>query len=89
MLMLALGLVLDTLLLLLDPSPRRPVALRVFSFLLPLLVWAPYLALNVRLGLSNLSLELWLGVAVMAGLGGLALSVLVLPPALPAEAERS
>lgn len=87
-LMLACGLFLDTLLLWLDPSPRRAVAFRIFAFLLPLLVWVPYLALNVWLGLSNLSLELWLGVAVMAGLGGLALSVLVLPPALPSEAQE-
>lgn len=86
-LMLAVGLVLDALLLWLDPSPRRAAAFRVFASLLPLLVWAPYLALNVWLGLSLLSLELWLGVAVMAGLGGLALSVLVLPPALPPETE--
>lgn len=86
LLMLAAGLVIDALLLLLNPSPARPWALRAFAFLLPLAVWGPYLGLLVGLGLSNLSLELWLGVAVMAGLGGMALSALVVPPPVPTEA---
>jgi len=86
LLLLAAGLVADALLLLLDPSPARPWALRAFAFLLPLVVWGPYLGGLSLLGLSNLSLELWLGVAVMAGLGGVGLSALVVPPALPPEA---
>ncbi|MBB5233218.1 hypothetical protein [Deinococcus budaensis] len=85
-LLLASGLVADALLLLLNPSPARPWALRAFAFLLPLVVWGPYLGGLTGLGLSNLSLELWLGVAVMAGLGGVALSALVVPPPLPPEA---
>ena len=85
---LVCGLLADVLCALLHPSPARPLAFRAFAFLLPLAVWVPYLGGAVRLGLSNLSLELWLGVAVMTGLGGLALSALVLPPALPAAAEE-
>ncbi len=80
---LACGLLADVLCVLLRPSPGRVWAFRAFAFLLPLAVWVPYLGGAVRLGLSNLSLELWLGVAVMTGLGGLALSALLLPPALP------
>ncbi|EYB68241.1 hypothetical protein DEIPH_ctg025orf0088 [Deinococcus phoenicis] len=86
LLMVAAGLVVDALLLVLDPSPARPWALRAFAFLLPLAVWGPYLGGLTLLHLSNLSLELWLGVAVMAGLGGVALSALVVPPPVPAEA---
>ncbi|THF88603.1 hypothetical protein E7T09_05265 [Deinococcus sp. KSM4-11] len=84
---LACGLLADVLHAVMQPSPRRLHHLRAFSFLLPLCVWVPYLGGAVRLGLSNLSLELWLGVAVMAGLGGLGLSALLFPPALPPEAS--
>ncbi|MGY2896303.1 hypothetical protein [Deinococcus sp. UYEF24] len=83
---LVCGLLADLLCVLLRPSPVRVWAFRAFAFLLPLVVWIPYLGGAVWLGLSNLSLELWLGVAVMTGLGGLALSALVLPPALPVAA---
>ena len=83
---LACGLLADALHAALRPSTRRVLNLRAFAFLLPLCVWLPYLGGLVRLGQSNLSLELWLGVAVMTGLGGLALSTLVVPPPLPAEA---
>ncbi|SEI57682.1 hypothetical protein SAMN04488058_10126 [Deinococcus reticulitermitis] len=84
---LVTGLLADVLAAWLRPSPARVWAWRAFAFLLPLGVWAPYLGGAARLGLSNLSLELWLGVAVMTGLGGLALSVLLLPPPLPREAR--
>lgn len=87
MLALACGLLADALQIALQPSPKRIWAMRAFAFLLPLTVWVPYLGLTVKLGLSNLSLELWLGVAVMAGLGGLALSALIFPPALPEVAD--
>ena len=85
LLLVACGLVADVLLLLLRPSPARPWALRAFAFLLPLAVWGPYLGGLALLHLTNLSLELWLGMAVMAGLGGLGLSALVVPPPVPAE----
>ncbi|MEF2278435.1 hypothetical protein V3W47_08980 [Deinococcus sp. YIM 134068] len=81
------GLLADTVCALLRPSPGRVWAWRAFAFLLPVCVWVPYLGAAVGAGLSNLSLELWLGVAVMAGLGGVALSALLVPPPLPGEAE--
>lgn len=85
---LGAGLLADVLCALLRPSPQRVWAWRAFAFLLPLCVWVPYLGGTVRLGLSNLSLELWMGLAVMTGLGGVALSALLVPPALPAEANE-
>ncbi|MFC4640524.1 hypothetical protein [Deinococcus hohokamensis] len=87
LLSLACGLLGDALQVALRPSPARVWALRAFAVLLPLSVWVPFLGGTVRLGLSTISLELWLGVAVMAGLGGLALSVLVVPPPVPPEGE--
>ncbi|MFD1733504.1 hypothetical protein ACFSC4_23670 [Deinococcus malanensis] len=89
LLLLLAGLVADGFLVALRPSPARPWALRGFAFLLPMLVWAPYLGGAAVLGLSELSLELWLGISVMAGLGGVALSALVVPPTLPAEAQSA
>ncbi len=87
LLALLTGLLADVLAALLRPAPGRVWAWRLFAFLLPLAVWVPYLGGVVRLGLSNLSLELWLGVAVMSGLGGVALSVLLVPPAVPAGVD--
>ncbi|MBZ9751610.1 hypothetical protein K7W42_12110 [Deinococcus sp. HMF7604] len=88
LLALGCGLVVDALHALLRPSAVRVWALRAFAFLLPLVVWGPYLGEGVRQGASNLSLELWLGVAVMAGLGGVALSALIFPAPLPPEAAE-
>lgn len=86
LLSLACGLLADALQVTLRPSPARVWALRAFAVLLPLSVWVPFLGGTALLGLSALSLELWLGVAVMAGLSGLALSALVVPPPVPAVA---
>lgn len=87
LLTVACGLLADALQSALQPGPGRIWALRAFAFLLPLTVWVPYLGGVIKLGLSNLSLELWLGVAVMTGLGGVALSALILPPPLPVGVE--
>lgn len=80
------GLLADLMIVTLRPSPGRPLQLRVFSAALPLTVWLPFLGGAAALGLLDLSLELWMGVTVMTALGGLALSGLVVPPALPDEA---
>lgn len=87
LLMLLAGLLADTLIQALSPAPGRPYAYRAFALALPLLVWVPYFVGAQAMGLNNLSLELWAGVSVMAALGGLALSALIVPPALPKEAE--
>ncbi|WP_110885151.1 hypothetical protein [Deinococcus yavapaiensis] len=84
---LVAGFLTDVLIAVLRPSPKRTVELRIFATALPLTVWLPYLGGAQALGLLSISLELWLGVCVMAALGGLALSGLIVPPALPSEAE--
>jgi hypothetical protein len=81
---LGAGLIADGLILWLRPSPGRPWAYRGLAAALPLLIWVPFFAVSAaRLGAS---LELWTGACVMAALGGLALSALIVPPAVPAEA---
>ncbi|WP_027482247.1 hypothetical protein [Deinococcus pimensis] len=85
---LVAGLLTDTLIALLRPSPGRVLYLRSFSLALPLTVWLPFLGGATVLGLMRASPELWLGVTVMASLGGLALSALVVPPDLPREARE-
>ncbi|AFZ68146.1 hypothetical protein [Deinococcus peraridilitoris] len=86
LLALVSGLMSDLLIRGLRPSPSRPWAFRGGALALPLLVWAPFYAGASVLGLLSMSLELWLGVSVMSALGGLGLSALILPPALPTEA---
>lgn len=83
------GLAADGLIQWLRPSPARPWAYRAFAASLPLLVWVPFFAGAAQMGRLGASLELWTGVCVMAALGGLALSALILPPAVPQEAEAS
>ena len=81
-----IGLALDVLAWVLRPSPRRVYAYRAFSALLGLVTWFGfYTAVKLTQGLT-MSLELWAGVCVMTGLGGLALGALIVPPALPREA---
>lgn len=82
------GLAADLLIVWLRPSPGRTLAYRVFATLLPLLLWVPFFAGVQRLNLLGASLELWTGVCVMAALGGLVLSALIVPPKLPAEAQE-
>ncbi len=86
LLMAGIGLVLDLIAWVLRPSPQRIYAFRAFGALLGLVTWFGfYVAVLLTQGLS-MSLELWAGVCVMTGLGGLALSALIVPPALPREA---
>jgi len=90
LLLLALlaGLAADLLIMWWRPSPGRPVAYRAFAAALPLLLWVPFFAGAQRLDAFGTSLELWTGACVMAALGGLALSALIVPPALPPEARE-
>jgi hypothetical protein len=82
--MLAGGLAADLLVARLRPAPDRPGAFRAVAVVVPLLLWGAWLvawALAYGVGWRP---ELWAGVVAMAMLSGLGLSVLVLPPAVPA-----
>ena len=84
--MLAGGLASDLLISWLRPAPGRRGAFRAVGTMVPLLLWGGWLvAYALAYGVAWRP-ELWAGVVVMAMLSGLGLSVLVLPPHVPAAA---
>lgn len=84
--MLAGGLATDLLVARLRPRPDRPGAFRAAAILAPLLLWGAWLAAYALAYGIVWPPELWAGVLGMTMLSGLGLSVLVLPPAVPAGA---
>jgi hypothetical protein len=82
------GLTVDALTLWLRPSVARVWHLRAFAALVPLMIWSIHYMHNqfFRGGL-NLEVEFWTGVMFMSVLSGLALSVLMVPPSVPAHLE--
>jgi hypothetical protein len=82
--LLAGGLAADLLLARLRPGPDRPGAFRAAGALVPALLWSAWLAVYALAYGVAWPPELWAGVVGMASLTGLGLSVLVLPPAVPA-----
>ncbi len=77
------GVAADMLLLTARPSAERPGSLRVFAFIVPWTVFLfYYLALITTAG-TWWSIHMWLGVPLQAGVVGLFLSYLVVPPATP------
>ena len=85
---IAAGLVADLLVRRLVPSPARIPALRLVAFAVPAVDFAVYF---VGVALTRgvwWSLPLWSGAIVLAGAAGWLASWLVVPPAIPAEADR-
>ncbi len=77
---LAAGIVTDGLIRLLQPSPDRLGALRLFAAAAPVATWSLYLlTVHARWGLA-LPLEGWGGAIVWSGVGGLVLSLIMVPP---------
>src|SRR3989442_374015 len=84
--MIVAGLLADTFLLFLKPTPGDPERVRIFAFLAPALILLLYfLNLQIMIGVVW-SVHLWMGSVVMAGLAGLLLSYLLLP--LPISREQ-
>ena len=74
------GLVADVLFWRLQPSEQRVAALRIFAFAVPTVFYLLYFAtLEIRDGITW-SIHLWLGSIVMAGIVGLLLSYVMVPP---------
>lgn len=74
------GVGADLLLFWLRPSAEQETAFRLFAFLLPVLLYLLYfLDLNILRGVAW-SIHLWMGSIVLAGIVGLFLSFLLLPP---------
>jgi hypothetical protein len=84
----ATGLCADLAVRGVDPRPGRPWAFRGVAFGVPLLLWALHFAqVGVREGIGWPP-EYWTGIMLLAGLLGLGLSVLLLPPIVPAHARE-
>lgn len=84
------ALIADVLIRRLHPWASRPNAFRLFAFVAPVVLWAlHFAAVALFQGGEGWSTELWAGITVMAGLTSLGLSILVLPPALPAHLQPS
>jgi hypothetical protein len=77
------GLAADLLLARLRPGPDRPGAFRAAAVLVPLVLWGAWTAVYAVVYGIAWPPELWAGVLGMACLGGLGLSLLALPPAVP------
>jgi hypothetical protein len=82
--MLAGGLATDLLMARLRPGPDRPWAFRAVAALAPLLLWGAWMVVYALAYGIAWPPELWAGVLGMASLSGLGLSVLALPPEVPA-----
>jgi hypothetical protein len=75
------GLVADLLLWRLRPAADRPGALRLFALAVPIAFYTLYfIALLTTEGIGW-SIHLWAGSIIMAGITGLLLSYLLVPPA--------
>lgn len=77
------GVVADMLLLTLQPSASRSAQLRTFAFLVPAVLYALYFAALIRVDGVWWPVHLWAGAPLVAGLTGLLVSLLVVPPAVP------
>lgn len=88
LLALVAGLFGDVLLHQLHPSPERSTALRLFAFAVPFIVYSFYfLGIAISDGGIAWSIHLWTGSAVLAGVVGLLLSFLALPPPVPVNPD--
>jgi hypothetical protein len=80
------GVIADALLWYLKPSISQPAALRIFAFAVPVVFYLDYFVpIMIQNNGIQWSIHLWLGSTVMAGIVGLILSYLLLPPRIPAE----
>ncbi len=79
------GFIADLLIWKLKPSVKQPQAFRLFAFAVPTILYLLYfLTLALTTGV-NWTIHLWLGSTVVAGLTGLFLSYLLIPPQLPTK----
>ena len=82
--MLAGGLATDLLIARLRPGPDHPGAYRLVAATAPLLLWGAWMVVYAAAYGIAWPPELWAGVLGMASLTGIGLSVLALPPDVPA-----
>lgn len=84
-----IGLLIDGVNVALRPSTERVVAMRAFAFSVPFVYMLIYFAgLYTTYGSFGWSVHLWTGSIVMAGLVGLLLSYLVVPPQVTSSDQQ-
>lgn len=82
------GLTADALYLWLKPSVTQPADLRLFAFVVPVELYLLYfLMLKLTSGV-NWTIHLWLGTTFVAGIAGLLLTFLLVPPEMPGKAAE-
>jgi len=74
------GLVADLFIMCFNPSPERQNALRLFAFLVPFVLYLGYFIELMALDGITWTIHLWLGSCFLAGIVGLVLSYLLVPP---------
>jgi hypothetical protein len=79
------GLMGDVLLRWLKPSAERPLSLRVFAMVLPIIYFLIYFGILLSTSRVWWSIHMWMGVILLGGFTGLLLSYMLVPPALPVE----
>jgi hypothetical protein len=80
------GILGDALLWRLKPSVERSLALRIFAFAVPFVLALLYYVIAITQYGIWWRIHMWLGVSVMAGIVGLFLSYLTVPPQAEASA---
>jgi hypothetical protein len=70
------------------PSPARPAAFRALALVVPIVLWLGHFLATALSGGIAWPPEYWTGISLLAGLVGLGLSVLLVPPTLPAHMAR-
>ncbi len=79
------GIVADLLLAVLKPSAQRVMALRLFAFITPFAFFLIYFAALLLTGGIWWRIHMWLGAPFLAGVVGLGMSFLLVPPTIPAD----
>jgi len=77
------GLVADMLYRWLQPEIQRPIRVRLFAALVPIVLYSLYFLTLAFIGGTWWPVPLWAGAIVMSGIVGWLISYLVVPPALP------
>lgn len=79
------GIIGDGLYRSVNPSPRRPQAVRLFAFLLPFLLSGLFLLSLLATSTIWWAIHMWAGVPILIGLLGILLSFLAVPLPLPED----
>ena len=85
----AAGLVADLLIKFLRLSSTRLDTLRIFAFIVPVVYYLGYFILLMSMDGITWKIHLWLGSSFMAGIVGLVLSFLLVPPLQAVETRKS